>query len=501
MVMTPVYLRRARYTGSPRPTEPRRSRLWLLALGGVAILLLSGASCPPKPPGPHPTPTPQPGVDYHPELLLTTRAGDFVRVDGASIELRKVISCCEATQGTGWPGLSESFVGFAYTQGRATILQWRHGPFRTCNEPEWSRNGIGGPYVEVDGKADLTRFNPAYWQEVRARHAQAGDLGIVIEDSIHDGWSRKTEVWSSGGAPCAHPWRADGNIQGANHLTAEWTGPLADLVPIAHARKLFEETCEFGNVIYEDGTEPDQVTGARIEYSLGLEALLRQVETEKGCARHLFGTNFKADPAFPYLEANRLQYLNAHDTQPTDSATFWGGGSPRPYVTDEYNPDPAMRPEAVQAFTCYARSHGTYWAAWRHDQDGNAWKASLSLIAQDSCTPALNDGCPYDVAPVASISCKRHSGALFDCTPKGSNGQPIRPEGDITRALCERAALGMGPADVISYSLTAATGTIGVKPRPNVFQYVVTGSGSGTLRCSAPNAPTVDLCRGPVVTQ
>lgn len=507
MIETPAYLRNARLSIGEIPPEPGTAehRQWvaegvLALIVAVGIALFASWGCrPPKPKPPTP-PTPPP-VNYHPELRLTAQKNLFVYADGhAPFVFRKVIACCKDVQGTGWPGLSESFVNFAAQQGKATMLHWRVGPFRSANEPEWVATG-GGAYVEgPDGRADLTQFNQAYFDAMAARIQQAGDLGIVVEISLFDSWAVKTRCWRSGDGPCAwHPLHPQGNVQGEDHLSTAWRTASLDAVQRAYVLKVLETVLPFGNVLLEDGTEADQVPGANIAWSLAMLAEVRAMEQAKGYPPHLYGSNFKKDPVFPYLAQNRINYLNSHDALPTDAKTFWGGDPWRPYVADEVNPDVPYPPVLQQSFACYAKAHGTYWTLWRAETSAADWNAMLALVAADACTPQLNDGCPWDVPTVGSFSVRKYvqrgDGWQYDATPMAL-GRAIRPEGDASRILCEAVACGLAPGQAPSYALVNATGNLALTQRPNPFQVVISGHGTATLRCVAPATGNRDLCGG-----
>lgn len=436
--------------------------------------------------------------------------------------MRKCIACCKNTVGTGWPGLSLSEIDFLYNQGLCNLLHWRVGPFSSKNEPEWEWTG-GGAYEEdvVTGKVDLTRFNQPYFDAITNAVIYAGERKMNIEISSlgGDSWSLKTRCYRSNalpGEPCAWmPWTPQGNIQGEDHVKTAYRGTKPDAVQRAFEDKILETTCHFDNVVYEIGTESDQLVGNDgrtpkdvVDYELTMEARIRQYEEAHGCKRHLVGTNFvvPTDAIYAWLQKGRLDYINVHRFDASAipyTAGFWGPDDiKRPLVTDEINPTPPMAPEEVQAFACYSRANGSYYAAWRHDQDDNPWKATLSLIAQDSingCSEKMKSGCPYDVPAVSRVDCKRHSGNVWDCTPKSSRG-PILPEGKITRALCEQVATGLKPGEGVIWSVTPKSGgTISVSSAPNRWQARLAGTpgATGTLHCKLPKIN--DAC-GQVVT-
>lgn len=487
----------------------------------LVVAFIGLAACKPVPPvivptPPPPTPTPGP-PDLSALHLTTSPEGRFIRASDPTYKTRKCISCCRDTKGTGWPGASKSWVDFA-RGNLCNMIHWRVGPFRPCNEPEYKE--IGGVYVEVAGKADLTKMNDAYFTALHDTCEYAGTLGMNCEVSLLDGWSAKTESWCSTGSPgetctpCWHPWSPGGNVQGEDHLSTSWKGAILDPVQLALLQRTLAATLDLPNVIYEAGTETDQLIkkwGLTAEDIVTREltflAILRQSEAAAGVPPHLFGTNFVGDASYAWLREGSFQYQNAHppiasrrQPFPVIAVEWWDTADPkRPLMNDEYNPDPPMRAEDVRAFSCFAEANGSYFALWRHDMLPNEWQAALSLTAGDflnGCPENMKTGCAYDVPPVSRIDCKVHAYPLYDCTPKGPSGQPILPEGNISRALCERRAAGLKPAQGPEWS--CSNPQIGVNPRPNIFQFTIDGpSGSfGALRCKIPATGETDICGG-----
>ena len=102
--------------------------------------------------------------------------------------------------------------------------------------------------------------------------------------------------------------------------------------------------------------------------------------------------------------------------------------------------------------------------------------------------PPRPQTCPLQVPVVDEILCKIHQAGqgLWDCTPK-AHGQPILPEGDPMRQVCELEAMG-GASPTFSVD-----GGLGISPAPNPMQFKLSGSGSGTVRCTVP-AISGSLC-------
>lgn len=81
-----------------------------------------------------------------------------------------------------------------------------------CRPHPWLR---AGPALATDGepKFDLERFNPDYFERLRARVAAAGARGIYVSVMLFEGWSLQfTDGWSN------HPFHDANNI---NHVEAD----------------------------------------------------------------------------------------------------------------------------------------------------------------------------------------------------------------------------------------------------------------------------------------
>lgn len=98
--------------------------------------------------------------------------------------------------------------------------------------------------------------------------------------------------------------------------------------------------------------------------------------------------------------------------------------------------------------------------------------------------------CDIEVPSVDEILCKPHVPiGLIDCTPK-SHGQPILPEGDPRRRVCELKA--MGNADP-TFRLQVQSGNLDLQAQPNPLQFKIVNSGTGLVTCTVPSNPNT-LC-------
>ncbi len=82
------------------------------------------------------------------------------------------------------------------------------GAIKYCQPHPWVRSGPG---MARDGKPkfDLTRYNPEYFDRMRARITAARDRGIYVSIMLFEGWElQRTNAWSF------HPFNGPNNVNG-----------------------------------------------------------------------------------------------------------------------------------------------------------------------------------------------------------------------------------------------------------------------------------------------
>ncbi|MBI5528794.1 MAG: hypothetical protein HY897_20885 [Deltaproteobacteria bacterium] len=303
-------------------------------------------------------------------MLLSAAGGTLTLPGGAPVEFSGAISCCGGAYG--WPVFDEAWVDYVDGYG-VKFLHARLGPFLTGEGGESDWTSTGGGYVETGGKADLSRFNTAFWARVRALIEYAGGKGIWVEVDIADGWGMKHCRW--GDTPGYSAWDPAGNIQGEDWCDDAGSREIigAD-VHEQWVRKAVFETGRYGNVIYQDGNEIGIVGGYAPEWTLSIRNIVRDEESRNGYARHLLGTNSGDEGV---IKAVGIDFAEFHQDGAADPGQCHG----KPCLVNEYNPDPPLTPEELHAEFCAARSMGTYFWYWRHGQTKQQMDQTLGLIA------------------------------------------------------------------------------------------------------------------------
>lgn len=114
-----------------------------------------------------------------------------------------------------------------------------------------------GPGQARDGKPkfDLSTFDPAYFDRLRARVQKAGEQHVYVSIMLFQGWS-SAKGWYSGQPWLGHPYHPDNNIQAFNgNLHGDGGPDLSDPRvrehQAAYLRKVVDTVNDLDNVLYE----------------------------------------------------------------------------------------------------------------------------------------------------------------------------------------------------------------------------------------------------------
>jgi len=129
----------------------------------------------------------------------------------------------------------------------------------------WQRTGPG---LALDGKPrfDLTRYDGAYFQRLRARVQAADRLGIYVAVMLFDGWSVEPKNRRGGNPWRGHPFNRANNVNGIDgdphhHGEGKETQtlqiPAVTAVQEAYVRHVVDAVADLDNVLYEVSNESD----------------------------------------------------------------------------------------------------------------------------------------------------------------------------------------------------------------------------------------------------
>ena len=161
----------------------------------------------------------------------------------------------------------DGYLDFLMERGHNFIRLWRWEQFKSqaagssfhlCMAPQpWARTGPG---TAKDGKPkfDLTRFDPAFFDRLRARVIAAGERGIYVSVMLFDGWAIHLSP-----APDhveGHPFHATNNVSGVGieSILDYQVLPLDKKVEAfqeAYIHQVVDTVHDLPNVLYEVANE------------------------------------------------------------------------------------------------------------------------------------------------------------------------------------------------------------------------------------------------------
>lgn len=127
----------------------------------------------------------------------------------------------------------------------------------------WARTGPGNAR---DGKPkfDLTKFDPAYFERLRARVRAAGRRGIYVSVMLFEGWglrhANRGRAAPEGWAWRSHPFHPENNVNGINAdvdgdgITGEvhsLASPAVNKLQTAYIHQVVDTVNDLDNVLYE----------------------------------------------------------------------------------------------------------------------------------------------------------------------------------------------------------------------------------------------------------
>jgi hypothetical protein len=198
---------------------------------------------------------------------------------------------------------------FNFTQYLDFLVQNNHNFFRlwrseTAKGGEVSDNywfypmpyQRNGPGTALDGKPkfDLTKFNQAYFDRLRARVIEAGNRGIYVSIMLFDGWSVQSK-FSTHNPWLGHPYNKGNNINningdpngnGSGEETHTLQIPAITSIQDAYVRKVIDTVNDLDNVLYEISNESP---GNSELWQYHMIALIKSYEASKPKKQHPVG--------------------------------------------------------------------------------------------------------------------------------------------------------------------------------------------------------------------
>jgi hypothetical protein len=140
-----------------------------------------------------------------------------------------------------------------------------------------------GPGTALDGKPqfDLTRFNPAYFERLRARVQAARDHGIYAAVMLFNGFSIEGKGNVGGNPWQGHPFNSKNNVNGIDGASGTATHTLANpaitALQEAYVRQVIDTVNDLDNVLYEISNE-DTASPADTEWQFHLIRFIKRYE-------------------------------------------------------------------------------------------------------------------------------------------------------------------------------------------------------------------------------
>ncbi|HYN20936.1 MAG TPA: DUF4038 domain-containing protein [Thermoanaerobaculia bacterium] len=92
------------------------------------------------------------------------------------------------------------------------LSAWGHNFFRLWTHEAWTHEVQPTVYLKTDNHFDLSRFNPRYFDRLRARVVRAGERGFYVAVMFFNGWSIHDN--GEGNPWFRHPFNRSNNVNG-----------------------------------------------------------------------------------------------------------------------------------------------------------------------------------------------------------------------------------------------------------------------------------------------
>ena len=180
-------------------------------------------------------------------------------------------------------------------------------PFRKRMEPfPWERTGPGQDVLGFP-KFDLTRFNRAYFDRMRARVMAAGERGLAVSVMLFEGWCVQFVPDAT-----SHPFFAHNNINGISYghdakSIHTLTHSSITAVQEAYVRMIIDTVNDLDNVLYEIANESGPYS---TEWQYHMIDLVKKYELRKP-KQHLVGMSHQhAGGTFETMRQSRADWIS-----------------------------------------------------------------------------------------------------------------------------------------------------------------------------------------------
>jgi hypothetical protein len=253
----------------------------------------------------------------------------------------------------------DAYLAFLKNHGHNFIRLWRWeqfksqaagGSFHLCMTPQpWPRTGPGTA-ADSKPKFDLSRFDPAYFERLRARVIAAGNAGIYVAVILFDGFALHLSPAPDNLA--GHPFHSANNINGIEitSIIDYQVLPLEQRVQAlqeAYIRKVVDSVHDLPNVLYEVANESSgggsvdktfaealglgdpPEWGDSTEWQYWVIAVLKQYEQQMGYDMHPVGMTMQF-PVADQSKVNEVLFNSPADwiSPGYDDEIFTGGRHP-----------------------------------------------------------------------------------------------------------------------------------------------------------------------------